>query len=58
MLSCWRPVVVYRQGQADMYGVLHHISLSQSQLSYALEALYGLLAVAFLFVHQVLLRRL
>jgi len=50
-------VVVYRQGQAELYGVFHHIFLSQSLLDYTLEALQGLSAVAFLFVHQELLRR-
>jgi hypothetical protein len=44
-------VVVYRQGQAEVYGVFHHISLSQSRLGYTFEALQGLFAVAFLFVH-------
>jgi hypothetical protein len=40
-------VAVYRQGQAEFYGVFHHISLSQSLLGYALEAHQDLFAVAF-----------
>ncbi|GAI40375.1 unnamed protein product, partial [marine sediment metagenome] len=43
--------------QAEVYGVFHYISLSQSQLDYTLEVLQGLFALAFLFGHPELLRR-
>jgi hypothetical protein len=51
-------VVVYRLGQAEIYGVCQNISLSQSPLDHTLEALRDLFAAALLFQRQGLWQRL